>query len=151
VLERTLRGFKFDLPSTPVKRFTLAGADVDDPDGALKKLLASGAHLQRDAVGRELDAFAEAFSLRHGLRVSFTPAARRCVAEACKRLDLSASQWCERSLKDLEYALKLVARNTGASSFKLTRRLVENPEQALSKKVAESFMGERDTGADDAP
>ena len=31
------------------------------------------------------------------------------------------------------------------------QRLVENPEQALSKKVAESFMGEREAGADDAP
>jgi len=38
--------------------------------------------------------------------------------------------------------LRLISRNTGRTSFNITRRFVENPEQELSRRIAQSFKKE---------
>src|SRR5207247_723227 len=75
VSERVLRDFKFELPSTHVKRFVVSRELVDGPAGELKKLLAEHKNEER-AVSRQLvQNFAVRFREEHGLVINFADAA----------------------------------------------------------------------------
>jgi len=41
---------------------------------------------------------------------------------------------------DFEYGLKLIARNTGRSTFTITKKLVDDPGGELSKRIAKSYQ-----------
>src|SRR6185436_18459102 len=72
VCERVFRDFKFELPSTEVKRFVVTREVVENPTEELKKLLAAHAH-EAQAVMRQLvHQFAERFNQEHGLAILFT-------------------------------------------------------------------------------
>src|SRR6185503_7870565 len=50
ICERVFRDWKFELPSTPVKRFVVTRELVDNPPGELKKLLAEHENEERHVM-----------------------------------------------------------------------------------------------------
>ena len=58
---------------------------------------------------------------------------------------------CEDRFKDLEYGLKIVSRNTGATTFEINREMADNPDAELSKMVVESFKEAGNTTPDEQP
>ncbi len=142
VCERVFRPLKFELPSTPVKRFVVTRALVDDPRQAVEKLRAEHKS-DEEEVGRQLvEDFALRFEREHGFRLRFTEAAAaRLVAEA-----LAASQpvrdLCAARFKDYQFGLKLIAQNKGQREFDVDLDAVEAPDQVLSEWVVASYREE---------
>src|SRR5216117_3535847 len=86
VCEQIFRDLKFELPSTPVKRFVVTRELVDDPPGELKQLLAEHAKEERGVMRQLVDEFAQRFRETHGLTITFTEmAADRLVALALEQ------------------------------------------------------------------
>ena len=139
VMERVLRGFKFELPSTAIRTFDVDENVTRDPAGALKELLKTDESARRDRLGEELGAFAETFEAEHGVRLVFQRDAADAIIDSCLQENKTLRRFCDERFRDFEYGLKLIARNTGRSSFNITRRLVENPAEELSRRVARSF------------
>ena len=52
---------------------------------------------------------------------------------------------CRERFHDLEYGLRLIDRNTGRTTFRMTRRFVEEPDSELASRIARSFQ----SGAED--
>jgi len=142
VIERIFRGYKFELPSTAIRSFELDEAAVDDPVAALAALLQNKESARREMLEREIDQFAAEFAEQHGLALTVDKAARELIIEMCVERDRSVRGFCEEHFRDLEYGLKLVARNTGQTKFRISKSFVKNPSEVLSKKIAESFKGE---------
>ncbi len=139
VCERVFRDFKFELPSTRVRRFVVDRAVVDQPAAALQRLLAES-DLEERAVMRQLvHEFAERFTHEHGLIIRFTEAAAdRLVALAVEQ-GRHVREVCAERFKDLQFGLKLIAQNTARREFDIDLPLVEAPDRVLSEWVVASY------------
>ena len=139
VCERVFRDFKFELPSTPVKRFEVNRATVEHPGPALERLLQEH-HKESQGIGHQLvREFEERFVKAHGIRIEFTEmAADRLVAMAGEK-GMSVRDLCAERFKDYQFGLKLIVQNTGQERFSLDVESVEGPEKALSDWVVASY------------
>ncbi|MBM4142917.1 MAG: AAA family ATPase [Lentisphaerae bacterium] len=139
VLERVFRGHKFELPSTPVRAFEVTAEMVADPGKALRGLVDSGTARMEERLRDDVRAYAERFRRQHGLSLAFRSDAVEAVVALCLAERKSVDEICAARFHDFEYGLKLIARNTGRTSFAVTRRLVEHPSEELSRRIARSF------------
>jgi len=143
VFERVFRYFKFELPSTGVKFFEVTRETIADPHEALKQILKENAHMLRSVMRNEVDEFAQRFRNEHGIELEFTEDAREALIDFSVDADKTIRAICEERFKDLEYGIKIVARNTGAQRFVIDTDMVKDPDGTLSKMVVASFR-ERD-------
>lgn len=142
VCERTLRDFKFELPSTLVKRFVVTRELVDQPAAALKQLLAEHANEERVVMRQLVHDYGERFAKEHFLTLRFTDAAADAlIAEALEK-QLSVRDLCGQKFKDFQFGLKLIAGNTGRKEFILDADAVAAPEKFLSEWVVASYRKE---------
>ncbi len=142
VLERLFRDFKFELPSTPVTRFEITERTVDEPAAALAETLDQKDTVQRANVQQAIRAFAETFQTNHGIKLIVPKDPLDALTDLCLADGRPPATVCAERFRDFEYALKLIARNTGRNSFTLTRKLVTQPTEELSRRVADSFRQE---------
>jgi endopeptidase Clp ATP-binding regulatory subunit ClpX len=139
VCERIFRDFKFELPSTPVKRFVVNREVVDHPAEALKKVLAEREVQERHLLRQVVDEFAARFRQSHGLTLRFTEAAAdRLVALALEQA-VPVRDLCARRFKDYQFGLRLIAQNTQQTEFTLDVDAVEAPDKVLSDWVVASY------------
>ena len=146
ICERVLREFKYELPSTPVRRFVVGKELVDDPPQGLQRLLAEHAMEEQAVMGHLVDDFIERFAKEHGMRLRMSPAAVQRLVVLAQQSGHPVREFCAGRFKDFHFGLKLVAQNTGQSEFMLDVEAVENPEKTLSEWVVASY---RDAPAKD--
>ena len=139
VLERTLRDFKFDLPSSGVRHFELDSRTVEDPKAGLEKLLTANAGLLRGELSDALDGFAEKFRSENGFRLDFDDGAREKIISLCIARDKPARALCAELFRDYAHGLAIVSRNTGSDEFRIPKEAVENPDKYLADLVVDSF------------
>lgn len=140
VLERTLREFKFELPATSLKSFTLTADTVRNPAAALGRALkrrrrASGQRAMKMAVGE----FAARFEKEHGFILTFSAKALDCLSGMASDKGISIQAVCEERLKDLEYGLPLVVRRTAKRSFSISEKMILDPGKELAALIAAGF------------
>jgi endopeptidase Clp ATP-binding regulatory subunit ClpX len=139
VCERVLREFKYELPSTQVKRFVVTREVVDSPLAALAKLLSEHAAEERIVRRQLVHDFAERFAREHGLALRFTEAAADRVAELAETAAQPVREFCAQRFRDFQFGLKLIAQNTGQAEFTIGPDAVEAPDRALSEWVVASY------------
>ncbi len=143
ICERVFREIKFELPSTPVKRFVVTRELVDNPAAELKKIIGDPQQEER-IVARELvDEFARRFKDEHGMKISFTTAAADLLVTEALQNAQSVRDLCARRFKDFHFGLKLIAQNSGQQEFVLDRDAVEAPDKVLSDWVVASYRREK--------
>jgi ATP-dependent protease HslVU (ClpYQ) ATPase subunit len=139
VCERVFRDIKFELPSTPVKRFVVTEALVENPTQALKEILVH-TNQEHQMVARQLvEEFALRFQENHGIKIRFTDgAADMLVTEALEKSQ-SVRDLCAKRFKDFQFGLKLITQNSGPREFVIDRDAVETPDKVLSDWVVASY------------
>jgi endopeptidase Clp ATP-binding regulatory subunit ClpX len=139
ICERIFRDFKFELPSTKVRRFVVTEELVDHPGPELQKLLAEH-EKEEQAVARQLvHDFAARFAENYKLAIRFTDAAAdRLVALALEQT-VPVRDLCAARFKDFQFGLKLVSQNTGRQEFIIDSDAVEAPDKVLSDWVVKSY------------
>ncbi|MBI2442166.1 MAG: AAA family ATPase [Lentisphaerae bacterium] len=140
VMERTFRNFKFQLPSTAIKNFEADTNTVSDPPAALKLLLSKNRRSQRNLLKSEVADFARRFKEEHGLSLVFSDEAVDLLVEVCITQDKTMRTIFSEKFHDFQHGLKLISKNTGRTTFEITRAAVESPDQELSRWVVESFQ-----------
>jgi endopeptidase Clp ATP-binding regulatory subunit ClpX len=139
VCERVFREIKFELPSTPVKRFVVTPALVENPAAELKNILADSKQEERIVARQFVDEFAVRFHEAHGIRIRFSDAAAdMLVAEALEKSQ-SVRDLCATRFKDFHFGLKLITQNSGPREFVIDRDAVETPDRILSDWVVASY------------
>jgi len=139
VLERTLRNFKFELPSTSIQSFTVNEEAIKNPDSVFAELYAEGEAEQRQVLRKEVYLFAQRFTEKHGLSLSFDDEAIEALVEESLSSHKTIRAICEEKFRDFEFGLKLISRNTGQTSFTITKEDLPDPDKALSRWVVESY------------
>ncbi len=139
VSERVLREFKFELPSTHIRRFAVTRALVDDPAGELQKLLTEHRREERGLARQWVEEYAQHFHEKHGLTLRFTDAASDALVTLALAQGAQVRDLCAAKFKDYQFGLKLIAQNSGQQEFTLDQDAVENPDKILSDWVVRSY------------
>jgi len=139
VLERVFRNFKFELPSTGIKTFEVTGQMIENSDAALEDLLKKKETVRREAIADEIRSFSADFRREHGLEMVFNKQAMDMLVDLCLSAKKSGHALCAERFRDCEYGLKMIARNTGETTFSVTKKFIEDPAEELSRRIARSF------------
>lgn len=139
VLEKALRNFKFELPSTVVETFEVDAETVSDPNASLGKLMDANRDSQDQKQFEEIEGFAERFEQTHELAIRFDPDAARSIIDMAKAEDKTVYTICERLFRDLHHGLKLIAQQSGEQEFVIDSDMVADPDKTLSQRVLESY------------
>lgn len=139
VLERTLRDFKFELPSSGIRHFELDTDTVENPKERLTKMLVDNSDLVRESLIQELKNFSAHFATDTGFTLNFNADAQKALVEKSVEQDKTVGVICNELFKDYEHGLAIVARNTGEKSWLLPLEAIENPDKFLSDLVVNSF------------
>lgn len=144
VCEKVFRNLKFELPSTPVRRFIVTKDLVDNPEAELKKLLAEHKKEERAVAKQLVYEFASRFKDAHNFAISFTDEAADKLVDTAVNDDVSVRDLCEKKFKDYQFGLKLIAENTGHREFTIDANAVDSPDKVLSEWVVKSYRGTGD-------
>ncbi len=139
ILERLFRDFKFQLPSTAIQEFEVDVDTVKAPAAALAKLLEDNQDLQMEALATQVAEFAERFAHDTGLTIAFTPPAGHHLVALAMASGKSIRALCDERFKNLGYALSLISRNTGKTTFKIGKAAIEDIDRTLAKWVRDSY------------
>jgi ATP-dependent Clp protease ATP-binding subunit ClpX len=143
VCEKVFRGFKYELPSTAIRRFVIAAAVVENPKATLESLLADQ-HREESKLARPLvEEFARRFQETHQLRIQFTDAAVDRLTALSAESSTPIRELCSERFKDFQFGLRLIAQNTGRRQFLLDQDAVEAPDKVLSEWVVASYREPR--------
>lgn len=143
VCERVFRNFKFELPSTKVKRFVVTRDAVDHPQRELEKLLAEHQKEERMVLAHLVEEFAVRFFETHAIKLNFTPEAMDRLIQLALQDGVQVRDLCATKFKDFQFGLKLIEQNTGKKEFTVGVDSVEQPDKVLSEWVVASY---RDSG-----
>ena len=139
VLERVLRNFKFELPSTAIKAFKIDAATVAQPAEALHGLLVQNAAQQRDVLKADVAAFAARFQQDFGFELAFDDSAAARLIELSLATDKTIRALCEEKFRDFHHGLKLLVREGEPRRFAVNREVVDAPDRVLSRWIVERF------------
>ncbi|MDI9401250.1 MAG: ATP-dependent Clp protease ATP-binding subunit ClpX [Limisphaerales bacterium] len=139
VCERVFRQYKFELPSTKLKRFVVTREVILNPEAELSRLLAEGERERFKVCGAVVHEFAERFAQSHGIRIRFTDEAAILLAEKAEAQGISVRDYCARSFENYQFGLKLILPQPDQEEFLLGPEAVENPDAWLSTRVLKSY------------
>jgi endopeptidase Clp ATP-binding regulatory subunit ClpX len=139
VLERALREYKFELPSTTIRSLEVTTDVIANPHETIAALMKKNLKEQRALLREEVGRFAERFQREHGLALQFEDEAVDALVELSIDSGKTVRALCEERFRDYPYGLGVLARKTGRSAFQITRRAVEQSDRELSRWIVESY------------
>ena len=146
VCERVFRDFKYELPSTTVRRFVVTKELVENPPAALEALFTEHKQNERGVARGLVFEFADRFKEMHGLKVRFTEEAADALVSMANDQSQHVRDFCATHFKDFQFGLKLINQNTGQNEFTLDLNSIQAPDRTLSQWVVESYRKKETTG-----
>ncbi|MCX6348965.1 MAG: AAA family ATPase, partial [Candidatus Aureabacteria bacterium] len=140
VCERVLRNFKYELPSTPVKKLTVDARLVRNPAAALKRLLKNHAPANGSSPVELVKRFEKRFLEEHGITLTLAPGAAKLLGKMAREAGTPADELCARILKDYPYGLKLLSQTTGEKTFTITKEALEKPNETLTAWITKALQ-----------
>ncbi|GAB5364666.1 hypothetical protein AAMO2058_000989400 [Amorphochlora amoebiformis] len=145
VLEGILREFKFELPSLPIKNFTVDNATVVDPMKKLQGIISSVN--QSEVRVQDLLSFAENFGRQHDpLQIEFSHDAIVYLTDLCVEEDWQMRSYCRHVFKGLAETLRTIYGETGQDFFVITKEMAMNPQDEMARWISlleQSFETEK--------
>jgi ATP-dependent Clp protease ATP-binding subunit ClpX len=139
ICERVFRDFKFELPSTLVRRFVVTRELVDNPFAELHTLLAEHKKEERVVARQLVHDFAARFGENFKLKIRFTEAAADRLVALSLEQSVPVRDLCATRFKDYQFGLKLIGQNAGQQEFVIDEDAVAAPDKVLSDWVVKSY------------
>ncbi len=142
VCERILRNFKYELPGSGVRRFTVNRVLIEEPVAALSQLLREGSQERAQAQAAIAHEFAQRFSEKHRVQLEFEDEA---VSKLVARAELEKTYMrdlCERLFKDYEFGLKLVQEKTQGKVLLVPGSAIDDPDKFLSDWLVKHYRSD---------
>lgn len=139
VCERVFRNFKYELPSTSIRRFEVTDELVENPARALEAILNESKREERSFARQLIAEFAARFQESHKLRLTFEPAATDLLIKEAEESGEPVRELCAIKFKDYQYGLRLIHQNTAQSEFTIGEENVREPDRVLSEWVVASY------------
>jgi len=143
VTERLLRDYKYELPDSGVRSFTVNESLVERPEDVLRDLLESGHAEKEKSLAAIVVQFAERFRDQYEIEITFEPEAVSALVARAETSQTGVRELCETLFKDYQFGLQLIRKNSGRNSFVIPLRAVDDPDGILSDWVVESYRHAR--------
>ena len=138
-MEKAFRDFKFELPSTSIRQFSVNEETVRSPAESLASLIDDNKDMVDENMLDDVDRFVDSFKRDHGYELRFRKAAKVAVVKEATAENRSVLALCEKKFKDFEHGLSIISQRTGKRSFIIEKKVVDDPDKELSRWVVESF------------
>ena len=145
ILEKTFRDFKFELPSTAIREFTVSANTVESPNEELESLLEENRDHLDDSLLEDVDRYSEQFKRDCGYTLKFRKNAKVAIVKESISENRSVRAICERKFSDFVHGLGIINQRTGKKEFVIDKKVVEDPDKELSQWVVESFGKQPDS------
>ena len=145
ILEKTFRDFKFELPSTAIRDFSINADTVENPGIELEKLLEEKRDQLDDSLLEDVDRFSDQFKKECGFALKFRKAAKVAIVKESISENRSVRAICERKFSDFVHGLGILNQRTGKKEFIIDKKVVDDPDKELSQWVVESFGKQQDS------
>ena len=145
VLEKTFRDFKFELPSTAIRDFSVCANTVENPNKELEILLEEKRDQLDDSQLEDVDRFAESFKKESGFTLKFRKNAKIVIVKESISENRSVRAICDRKFSDFVHGLGIINQRTGKKEFIIDKKVVDDPDKELSEWVVESFGKQKET------
>ena len=139
VCEKTLREYKFELPSSSIHEFAVTKKVIDRPEDELKKLMEAGNYNRQIVMRERIRRYEENFREKHQMCIEFDDQATELICQNAIDQGRGPQEICDELLQTYEHGLNLVKKNTGQAEFVLTKEVVENPDTALEHWIRQSY------------
>lgn len=143
VCEKTLRNYKFELPSTSTTEFVVTAEVVDEPNKLLHRIIEDSVYNQNTISREHVRRYEAQFSIDHGLEIQFDNDATDAICERVASEDKTVKQICDEMLSSYQHGLNLIKQNTGQTSFTFPIQVVENPDPLLEQWIRDSYNTKR--------
>lgn len=141
VSEGILRDFKYELPSSRVKKLVLNMQMIQDGRVLLDDLLADDREVLKKQVREEIKAFEEAFHRKHLIIIEFDEPARETITKIVIEDERDTAQYLENLLKDYPYGLSLILKKKHLDKIVLNSDVLKDPKAALDALIKEHYDG----------
>ena len=139
ICEKVLREFKFELPSSEIRKFVVTEEMVKNPAEELVKVLDNLDDNKKLIACESVKEYENQFMDRHKIKLNFSDKAIDLISEKAEAEGVDIKLMCEKILEDYEHGLKLIKRNTGRSEFAITEELIKDPSGTLDKWFKEYY------------
>jgi endopeptidase Clp ATP-binding regulatory subunit ClpX len=139
VCERALRGFKYELPSSPVRQFIVTRELVEQPEAELQRILHEPEYEQRELMRQFIHDFQRRFHQRHKTQIKLADDAIEEIVDRALGSHKSVSDLCTELFKDYQFGLNLIKKNTGQTEFAIPKAALADPDKFLSDWVVSSY------------
>jgi len=139
VCERVLREFKFELPSSNIKKLVVIEGMVEEPVEELRKLLDDPSENNRLIAHELVKDYENEFMNKHKIKLVFSAEAVDLINERSTVENVDVKTMCGKILEDYEHGLNLIKRNTGRAEFIMTKEVIEDPGGTLDKWFKEYY------------
>lgn len=139
VCERTLRDFKFELPSTNIRHLVVTRAIVNNPTREAQKLATAPARAEAAYQREMVRQFEREFQQRYGITITLDRHATKDVVTKAHKHKRNVKEFCRELLANFEHGLDLIRRNSGQTRFAITSEVIETPDEMLNKWIRESY------------
>jgi endopeptidase Clp ATP-binding regulatory subunit ClpX len=139
VCERILRDFKYELPGSGVRMFTVNEPLIDSPAAVLRQLMKEGQQEKEKALAAVAIEFARRASERYGVTIEFEPESVSALVQKAKGENLHMRDLCETLFKDYEFGLKLVRDKIQGEVLRIPPEAVDDPDSFLSEWLVKRY------------
>jgi len=133
VCEKSMREFKYELPSSEIKYLAVTPEMIDDPVKESRKLLDNPDQNRKLIAHKLIKEYENEFKDKHEIGLEFSDEAVELISQRALEESTDVKSVCARVFEDYEHGLKLIKRNTGKSEFIITKEAIENPSGTLDE------------------
>ena len=139
VCEKTLRDYKFELPSSNTREFIVTEKVIEDSANELKKIMEDPNYNRQIVLREHIRRYEEDFHSEHQMRIQFDNEATELVCQRAIDQEKSPKEVCKELLQSYQHGLNLIKQNTGQSEFVLTKEIVEDSDAVLERWIRDSY------------
>ena len=139
VCEKTLREYKFELPSSRIREFVVTEKVVEDSEDELQRILEDGDYNRQIVMREQVRRYEEDFQHEHQMQIQFDDEATELLCQKAIEQGQAPKEVCEALLQSYQHGLNLIKQNTGQSAFTFTKAVVENPDVVLERWIRKSY------------
>ena len=139
VCEKTLRDYKFELPSSNTREFIVTEKVIEDSANELKKIMEDPNYNRQIVLREHIRRYEEDFHSEHQMRIQFDNEATELVCQRAIDQEKSPKEVCKELLQSYQHGLNLIKQNTGQSEFVLTKEIVEDSDAVLECWIRDSY------------
>ncbi|MBI1870074.1 MAG: AAA family ATPase [Chlamydiae bacterium] len=146
ICEKALRNYKYELPSTSIRRFVITPVVIDHPQEELQRMIQDPSYIDHEFIVLQIQAFEKDFEEKNGIKIRFDEGAQNRIAEIFRAPEtspegnsLSVAQLCRDRLKNYEYGLALIRQNSGRDLFQITGEVLNQSQLILDQWIRDSY------------